>query len=279
MSSRPGPRVPAGRNGCPTRSWSAWPWRRSCSGSRPSTTGCGSATPRRGRLFPYLPKQPGYHKRLAAAGPLLTTALARLAAEVPSAADTLRLLDATPVPCGTSRETVKRSDLAGTANYGYCSSHSRWYRGLKLYLVTTLDGMPLTWCLADPKLGEREVAAELLEHAREHRLIATDIVLIGDKGFAGTAFRDHTAQLGITFVRPDRRNEPHRHGNLAPVRQRIESIFDTLKGQLSLEQHGGRTATGVFTRVAQRLLALAAAIWHNWTTDQPTKRSLIAYDH
>lgn len=191
----------------------------------------------------------------------------------------MRLLDATPIPCGTSRETVKRSDLSGTANYGYCASHSRWYWGLKLYLVTTLDGMPLTWCLADPKLGEREVAAELLEQAREQHLITGGTVLIGDKGFAGTAFQNHTAHLGITFVRPDRRNEPRRHGGLAPVRQRIESIFDTLKGQLSLEQHGGRTPVGVHVRIAQRLLALAAAVWHNWATDQPTKRSLIAYDH
>ena len=67
------------------------------------------------------------------------------------------------------RETVKRSDLAGVASYGYCASHSRWYWGLKLYLVTTVDGMPIAWCLADPKLGEREVAAELLDHAHDQR--------------------------------------------------------------------------------------------------------------
>ncbi len=62
------------------------------------------------------------------------------------------------MPCGTSRETVKRSELAGRANYGYCASHSRWYWGLKLYLLTTTEGMPVAWCLADPKIGEREVA-------------------------------------------------------------------------------------------------------------------------
>jgi hypothetical protein len=32
----------------------------------------------------------------------------------------------------------------------------------------------------------------------------------------------------------------------------IESINQTLKGQRSLEDHGGRTLAGVFTRVAQR---------------------------
>ena len=233
---------------------------------------------RLGHLFPYLPKQPGYHKRLTAAAPLLWAALTRLAGQVPSAADQLRLIDATPVPCGTSRETVRRSELAGWANYGYCASHSRWYWGLKLYLVTTLDGMPIIWCLADPKLGERDVAADLLEHAHDRHLLG-DVVLIGDKGFAGTDFHRHLAELGITFVRPDRRDETRRHGNLAPLRQRIESIIDTVKGQLSLEQHGGRTPAGVVVRIAQRILALAAAIWHNWLIDAPVKRSLIAYDH
>jgi hypothetical protein len=55
-------------------------------------------------------------------------------------------------------------------------------------------------------------------------------------------------------------------------------LNDTLKGHLDLEGHGGRTATGVFTRVAQRLLAPAAAIWNHWRLDTPDKRSLIAYD-
>jgi len=189
------------------------------------------------------------------------------------------LIDATPLPCGTSRETVKRSRLAGIAGYGYCASHSRYYWGLKLYLVTTLDGMPMVWCLADPKLGEREVATELLGHARDLTALPTSVVVIGDKGFAGREFDRDMTELGVTFLHPDRRDEPHRHGNLAIIRQRIESIINTTKTQLSLERHGGRTPAGVMARVAQRLLALAAAIWHNWTINAPVKRSLIAYDH
>lgn len=63
------------------------------------------------------------------------------------------------------------------------------------------------------------------------------------------------------------------------MRQWIEAIFDTLKGQLTLEDHGGRTLPGVYARVAARLLALATAIWHNCKTNAPVERSLIAYDH
>jgi hypothetical protein len=66
---------------------------------------------------------------------------------------------------------------------------------------------------------------------------------------------------------------------LQPLRQLIESVNDTLKGQLDLERRGGRTITGFMTRILQRLLALTAAIWHNEHTGQPTRRSLIAYDH
>ncbi|MGA5560885.1 IS982 family transposase, partial [Streptomyces platensis] len=88
-----------------------------------------------------------------------------------------------------------------------------------------------------------------------------------------------TERLGVHLVRPDRQNEPVRHGRLVRVRQWIEAVFDTLKGQLSLEHHGGRTLPGVFARTGQRLLALAACIWHNWAIDAKIKRSLIAFDH
>ena len=101
------------------------------------------ARTRLGHLFPYLPHQPGYHKRLKAAAPLLAAVIDHLARQAPCWHDQVRLIDATPLPCGTSRETAKRSDLAGWAGYGYCASHSRFYWGLKLYVIATPDGMPV----------------------------------------------------------------------------------------------------------------------------------------
>ncbi|GAA4053912.1 hypothetical protein GCM10022214_00590 [Actinomadura miaoliensis] len=53
--------------------------------------------------------------------------------------------------------------MAGWADYGYCRSHSRWFWGLRLYLICTPSGMPVTWALANPKLDEREVVAAMLE--------------------------------------------------------------------------------------------------------------------
>jgi hypothetical protein len=233
---------------------------------------------RAGMMFPYLPEQDGYNKRMRKAGPLLAKVMRHLATRSPSWWDQLRLIDSTPIPCAASRETVKRSDLAGDAGYGYCASHSRFFWGFRLYLLATPDGMPVIWGLANPKLGEREVMQALLE--ADHHLVRAGQVILGDKGFAGKDFEAFiTDELGAHFARPDRRDEPLRFGKLARVRQWIEAIFDTLKGQLDLEAHGGRTLAGVYTRIAQRLLALTCAIWHNWTIGAPVKRSLIAYDH
>ena len=64
-----------------------------------------------------------------------------------------------------------------------------------------------------------------------------------------------------------------------PLRQCVESIFDTFKGQLNMEQHGGRTVAGARARVGQRVLALTAAIWLNDVIGAPVLRSLTAYDH
>jgi hypothetical protein len=235
---------------------------------------------RLGHLFPYLPHQPGYHKRLKAAAPLICQTAFYLATLCPSWRSELRLLDATPIPCAASRQTVRRSALAGWANYGRCAAHSRWYWGLKLYLLATPEGMPVAWCLAGPKLGERDVAAELLGHARDTGALREGMIVLADKGLAGRDIERYAAsELHVLLARPDRKDEPRRFGNLGGMRQWIESVYDTLKDQASLERHGGRTPAGVYTRIAQRLLAMAAAIWHNWRISAPVRRSLIAYDH
>ena len=106
-------------------------------------------------------------------------------------------------------------------------------------------------------------------------------VLIGDKNYFGKDFEADLAAAGLTLLRPARKGEAERPGSryFKPLRQTVEAIFDTYKGQLDLEAHGGLTRAGVLIRVLQRILALTAVIWHNDHTGQPVKRSLLAYDH
>jgi hypothetical protein len=178
------------------------------------------------------------------------------------------------------RPEVKRSDLAGWAGYGYCASHSRYFWGLRLHLIATPSGLPVAFALANPKSDERDVAAAMI--AIDPRLRRPGQVLIADKGYRSAAFELDLNDAGITLIRPALKGEKPRplQRFLKPFRQIIESVNQTLKAQLDLERHGGRTPGGVWARVLQRLLALTAVIWHNETNRQPgTARSLLAYDH
>jgi hypothetical protein len=232
-------------------------------------------------LFPYLPQQPGYNKRLRAAAPLIRHCIRVLAADTTCWADDVWVVDSTPVECGRSRETARRSDLAGWAEYGYCASHSRYFWGLRLHLVCTLHGLPVTFALTGAKADERNVLLAMF--TAEPGLVTSrpGQTLSGDKNYYGAAFEAALADARIKLLRPARKGEPARAGAhlFKPLRQIIESVNDTFKGQLDLERHGGHTPAGVIARILQRILALTAAIWHNDQTSAPVHRSLTAYDH
>lgn len=234
-----------------------------------------------GHLFNYLPHQPGYNKRLRRATALITTMIRMLAVDTTLWSDDVWVVDSTPVECGRSKDTTRRSDLAGWAQYGYCASHSRYFWGLRLHLVCTLGGLPVGFALTGAKADERQTLLGILAAdptLAGHRPGQT---LIGDRNYYGKDFEDTLTQAGINLLRPARKGEPPRAGAhlFKPLRQTIESINQTFKGQLDLERHGGHTPNGVAVRVLQRILALTAAIWHNDKTGAPVLRSLTAYDH
>jgi hypothetical protein len=234
-----------------------------------------------GHLFRYLPGQSGYNKRLRNAAGLVKAVIRLLAVDTTLWTDDVWLVDSTPVECGRSRETAKRSDLAGWAQYGYCAGHSRFFWGLRLHLVCTPGGLPVAFALAGAKADERTTLLDILD--TDPALIADrpGQTLVADRHYYGREFEHALATAGVELLRPARKGEAERPGArlFKPLRQVIESINQTFKAQLDLERHGGRTKPGVIVRVLQRVLALTAAIWHNDHTDQPVKRSLTAYDH
>lgn len=234
-----------------------------------------------GHLFRYLPQQSGYNKRLRHAAGLIKNVIRALATDTTLWTDDVWVVDSTPVECGRSRETAKRSDLAGWAQYGYCASHSRYFWGLRLHLVCTLGGLPIAFALTGAKADERQTLLAILDADPALTCERPGQTLIADKNYYGKAFERDLAEAGIELLRPARKGEPERPGArlFRPLRQTIESINQTFKGQLDLERHGGRTPAGVIVRVLQRVLALTAAIWHNDKTGQPVMRSLTAYDH
>lgn len=227
---------------------------------------------RLGHLFPYLPSQSGYNERCRALAPKLVLLWKAIASETLGAADELRLLDTTPVPCGQSVATTRTSELAPWAGFGYCAAHSRRYWGFKLVLLCAADGTIVDFDLVAANSGEREAALALL---KANPIEGTTIIC--DKGFADTDFEAAVRELRALLLRPSRADEPDRpNPPIGWIRQRIESIVNTLKDQLLLEQHGARTPAGLLTRITARILALCTCINLNQRLGL-TSRSLTAY--
>jgi Transposase DDE domain len=217
-------------------------------------------------LFPLVPSQDALHKRRKRLSDTIEWLCGVIAAQSPGFNDDLVLLDSTPVECGRSLETTRRSDLAEVCGYGYCKSHSRWFWGMRLHLVCAPDGTPKAATLVAADRPEREVALPLLA-----RCLRGGETIVCDKGYAGSDFARAVSELGGTIVRPARKNEPASPIHLAPIRQRIESVFLTCKDLLSLERHGARTAHNLRARIATRLLALAACIRLNHQLGRPSR--------
>jgi hypothetical protein len=232
-------------------------------------------------MFPRRIGQSGYNKRIRKAFWLFIRVIRMLAMDTTLWSDDVWVVDSTPVECGRSRETVRRSDVAGWAEYGYCASHSRFFWGLRLHLVCTLSGLPVLFAIAGAKADERQTLLGMLEAGRDVMEEHPGQALIGDRNYFGRDFEAELTERHLALLRPVRKGEAQRAGQnlFKPLRQVIESVNQTLKGQLDLERHGGRTDEGILARILARILALTAAIWHNDKTGQPVMRSLIAYDH
>jgi hypothetical protein len=230
------------------------------------------AAKRLAHLFPRLPKQPGYFKRRRRLADTLEWLMGVFASQSPGFYDDLLLVDSTPVECARSRETVKRSALGDAADYGWCTSHSRYFWGFRLHAIVAPDGTPRALELTSPKVDERDVALVLLERCQRHG----GETLLGDKGYAGREFAAKVDQLGATIIRPSRKDERADGPRLGKIRQRIESIFWTCKDVLTLERHGARTLPGLRERVLARFCCLAAAITLNHQLGRPS-RALVNY--
>ena len=162
-----------------------------------------------GPWFPYLPARPGYNKRLRHSAQLLQHVIAWLARNSPSWWDDLWLVDSTPVECERSRQTAQRSDLGGWAEYGYCASHSRYLWGLRLHLVATPSGLPITFALASAKADERDICLDMLTHAQIDREGQT---IMADKRYRSAHFEEDLEEAGISLIRPATKTETPRAG-------------------------------------------------------------------
>jgi hypothetical protein len=218
-------------------------------------------------LFPVLPTQDAFWKRRARLTDQIERVMAAFARDCPGYWDDICLLDSTPVECGRSVDTTRRSQLAVACAHHYSRSHSRWFWGMRLHLLGAPDGTIRSVILASADDKERDVARRLFAMT-----LRGGETIVCDKGYAGAEFAEHAAgTYHAAVLRPARQTEPNNGLHLSGIRQRIESILWTLKDQLGLEAHRARTLHGLRARIASKLLAYSAGIWLNWLLGRPSR--------
>jgi hypothetical protein len=162
------------------------------------------AAGRLGHLFPKLPQQPGYWKRRLRLAETIEWLCAMFAQDSPGYFDDVVLVDSTPVECGRSVDTARRSALAPACAHHYSRSHSRWFWGMRQHLLAAADGTPRAAILASADQKERDVALRLFAIG-----LRGGELVVCDKGYAGRDFQQTAAdRYGARILRPARRNEP-----------------------------------------------------------------------
>ena len=159
--------------------------------------------------------------------------------------------------------------------------HSRYYWGLRLYLIYhpgrdadhVVPGQPEDRRTRGRRRRCSTTPTDQLLRAGPDPDRPTRASPDGSSRTVTDAHRDCACSAPTAATRPTR------HGNLGGIRQWIESVNDTLKGQLDLERHGGRTPRASTPASPSGCSPWPPRIWHNWTTGTTSKRSLIAYDH
>jgi hypothetical protein len=162
------------------------------------------ATRRLSHLFPQLPQLPGYFKRRQRLADVIEALIAEFARHSPGWDYDLLIVDSTPVECARSVETVRRSQLADAADYGYCRRHSRYFWGFRLHGLFALDGTPRALALTSPKRDERDVAIEMLARCQR----AGGEIVIGDKGYVSRSFAATSTRSMRTSSDPPAKTSP-----------------------------------------------------------------------
>ncbi len=167
------------------------------------------------------------------------------------------LLDTKPVPVVGVKRSNRRSDFAGSADYGTCASRNMKYFGYKLVALTTLEGIPLIYDLVPANTDEREAAEAVLDYLH-------GCEIIGDKGFVGEFWQSLVRdQTGNRIWTPKRVNQFVQNPEgfdrwLISVRERIEGVFHELTDAgRNLEKLLAKTVVGLATRVIAKVTSHA----------------------
>ncbi len=204
-------------------------------------------------LFPNLLTQSQYNRRVRNLRLFVEKMRRFWLKELGVLADNHLLLDTKPVPVMGYERSKKRSDFAGSADYGYCSSRKMKYFGYKLVSLCTLKGIPLVYELVPANTDERLAAESVLYVLRGCNIYA-------DKGFIGEDWQKkifrHTRNRVFTAKRENQleQNPAEFDRWLNRIRERIEGVFHEVQNTgRNIERLLAKTILGITTRVIAKM--------------------------
>lgn len=175
-----------------------------------------------------------------------------------SPADRLRLIDSAPVELSTYTrgkecESVAAQSESSQEFFGICSSKGAKYFGVKLCLTATTGMVVDDWLLAPASLHDSNLSGAMIEDL-------ADMQMLGDGAFHKPLIDDIVARREVQLLTPPRRDSrwpwpPELRAVVGKLRRRIETTLSVLETVFHIEQPGSRSADGLLTRVATKLLA------------------------
>ena len=204
-------------------------------------------------LFPKLITQSQYNRRARNLRLLVEEMRRYWLGELGSLTQVDLLLDTKPIPVMGYKRSKRRSDFAGSADYGHCASRNMKYFGYKLVSLCTLEGVPFVYELVPANTDERLAAESVLYALRGCNVYA-------DKGFIGEDWQNqifrHTRNRIFTAKRA---NQEHQNPVefdrwLNSIRERIEGVFNEIQNTgRNIEQLLAKTVIGLATRVIAKM--------------------------
>lgn len=168
------------------------------------------------------------------------------------------LIDSFPVfACSPSR-SYRCKLYQGKEWIGYNSSRKTFFYGIKVHMVTTEFGMPVTFCFLPASVSDLGGLRTLIHH------IKAGSVLVGDKAYWSSKLIESLGEREIFLVAPKRYNakKPHKKELdewIKKTRQRIETSFSQILKNMN-RSLTARSSVGFEARIIFLIMAYALSL-------------------
>lgn len=214
-----------------------------------------------GHLFPDIVEQSQLNRRTRYLMGAINHIRREMIDKLNASYEILRAIDNTDIPAVKFGRASYTNLFKGEAAYGHSSSKKMTYYGFKLFVMSTLEGIPVDFGLFPANTDDRVTADEVLD-------FHSDITVVADKGFIDKDLAQRLKEeKNISMLVLKRRNQKQYDKRINKIisssRQIIETVNELLKDHFNLEKHLAITLEGLKTRIVTKLTAYTIGVYIN----------------